>query len=115
MRNRAQIEADDAANLARAKAQPGRWINYEPRKQQGGGQKEKFAEMGLAVRKNDNRLQICYQLAPALSSVAPSAESICLECDYHRERVRLSIEMIRIKDELITKQMARIIHLEGRK
>lgn len=50
-----------------------------------------------------------------LIGLSEELQAVRAEVDYYRERLARALEMVRIKDELITKQVARITYLDGRK
>ena len=50
-----------------------------------------------------------------LIALSEELQAVRAEVDYYRERLARALEMVRIKDELITKQVARITYLGGRK
>ena len=50
-----------------------------------------------------------------LIALSEELQAVRAEVDYYRERLARALEMVRIKDELITKQVARITYLDGRK
>lgn len=50
-----------------------------------------------------------------LIGLSEELQAVRAEVDYLRERLARALEMVRIKDELITKQVARITYLDGRK
>lgn len=50
-----------------------------------------------------------------LIGLSEELQAVRAEVDYLRERLTRALEMVCIKDELITKQFALITYLEGRK
>ena len=122
-RSKVQIDLDDAANLVRAKANPDKWLQYEPELKIGTRAKEHLRSWGLEVKESDSYTWVRWssgelfpvEVAP-VPVMAPAAEwdtvaprrTDCPYCQY-------AGQMIRIKDELIAEMGARIIYLEARR